>query len=213
MNTDIFLAYVATWLLVSLTPGPAVMCAMSQATRYGVRHALLGIAGLLLAHVVFFACIASGLAALLARATAAFTVLRIIGAVYLLYLGVRLIVSTLHRHRAEAEKIAVPPSRHSLLLQGFAIQITNPKALLFMSALLPQFIQPQQPLAWQIVILFAVTVTVDAVVLSAYAGFARSGACWFRSSRITILLERAFGALLLGFGIRLLAASKSQVAR
>src|SRR5262249_41947176 len=146
--------------------------------------------------------------ALLAKATVAFTVLRIIGAAYLVYLGLRLIVSTLRRHPMVEQKIATQPSRRSLLLQGFAIQITNPKALLFMSALLPQFVDPRQPLAWQIVILFVITVTIDAVVLSSYACCAKCSARWLRSTRLAVLLERVFGAILLGFGIRLLAARK-----
>lgn len=205
MSTEIFLLYLGTWLLVALTPGPAVMCAMSHATRFGFRQALIGIFGIQLGHFVFFGCVAFGLATLLAKATAAFTILRIAGALYLMYLGVRITVSTFRR-RATEQVVAPPPARAGLLVQGFAIQVTNPKALLFMSALLPQFIQPQHSLPLQLVILLATTIAVDMVVLSAYAWFALRGARSFRTSGFSKWLERVFGATLVFFGVRLLAA-------
>jgi homoserine/homoserine lactone efflux protein len=184
------------------------MCATSLAARYGLRSALIGIAGLQLAHVVFFVCVACGLAALLATAGTAFTVLRIIGALYLLYLGIRIIASSFRLTAREQVVGQLAPSRHHLLLQGFAIQVTNPKALLFMSALLPQFIRAEQSVAWQLGILLIVTIAVDTLVLSGYACFALRGAEWFRSAGITAWLERIFGAALILFGLRLFAARK-----
>jgi threonine/homoserine/homoserine lactone efflux protein len=207
MSTEVFLLYLATWFLVALTPGPAVMCAMSQATRYGFGHALIGIIGILLGHFVFFGGVACGLAALLATAGSAFAALRVIGAAYLFYLGVRVIVSTF-RARATVQAVAAPSARASLLLQGFAIQVTNPKALFFMSALLPQFIQPQHSLPMQLAVLLVTNIVVDALVLGSYAYFALRGARSLRASGITAWLERAFGAALVFFGIRLLAARK-----
>jgi len=205
MSAEIFLLYLGTWSLAALTPGPAVMCAMSHATRFGFRQAFVGILGIQLGHFVFFACVAFGLAALLAKATAAFTMLRIVGALYLVYLGLRIVVSTFRR-RATVPSATSTPARTGLLLQGFVIQVTNPKALLFMSALLPQFIQPQHPLPMQLAILLATTIAVDIVVLSAYAWFALRGAQSLRASGVTKWLERAFGAALLFFGVRLLAS-------
>ena len=207
MNAETFFLYLATWSLVALTPGPAVMCAMSQATRYGFRYALIGIAGIQGGHLVFFACVASGLAALLASASAAFGVLRVLGAVYLLYLGIRVIASSF-RSRAVERVVSNPPSSRNLLLQGFLIQVTNPKALLFMSALLPQFIQARHSLALQICVLLGATIAVDTLVLGAYAYFALHGARQFRTSGAAAWLERTFGAVLVLFGVRLLAARK-----
>jgi homoserine/homoserine lactone efflux protein len=206
---EIFFLYLATWTVVSLTPGPAVLCAMSQATRYGFRQALAGIGGILLAHVVFFGCIAFGLAALLATATTAFAALRVAGALYLLYLGIAIVLATLgSRESSPAEATATLPARRSLLLQGFAIQVTNPKALLFMSALLPQFIRPEHALGLQLTVFFATTVVVDGLVLAGYAYFATQGARSLRGSGFVLWLERAFGAALVLFGVRLLAARK-----
>jgi homoserine/homoserine lactone efflux protein len=209
MSLKLFLLYLATWSLVALTPGPAVMCAMSQATRYGFRASLAGITGTQVGNLVFFVCTALGLATLLKTATTAFTVLQVVGAIYLFYLGVRIIVSSFRRSSVpEATLPSAPPAQRSLFLQGLAIQLTNPKALLFVSALLPQFIEPQRPLLLQLAILVAVTIAVDLLVLSSYAFFAERGVRSFRASGISVWLERAFGAALVLFGFRLLLSRK-----
>jgi len=216
MNAHVYLVYLVTWTLVALTPGPAVLCSMTFATRYGFRRALAGIGGIQLGHFVFFGCVASGLAALLETASTTFAIIRWIGALYLLYLGVRIIISTFRRSACGAEPLSVGvglgqgrwQSRRSLILQGFAIQVTNPKALLFMSALLPQFIQPNQALFGQLCVLLTITIAVDLLVLSAYAILAIRGAQSFRSSRTGAWLERVFGAALIFFGVRLIVATR-----
>ena len=207
MNLDVLALYLGTWSLVALTPGPAVLCAMSHATRYGLRHSLIGILGIQLGHFVFFGCVASGLAALLDQASTAFNVIRVLGALYLGYLGFRILASSVRRPKPTTTGAPLPPPK-SLLLQGFLIQVSNPKALLFMSAFLPQFIHPEKPLGSQLLPLLAVTIAVDVLVLSGYAYFAQRGARTLRSSPITAWLERILGAGLIFFGIRLLNASR-----
>ncbi len=176
MSIQIFLLYLATWSVVALTPGPAVMCSMAQSARYGFRSSLAGISGIQLGNFIFFVCIALGLGALLATATTAFSMLRVVGALYLFYLGVRVIHSTFRRSPPEAAQPALPlPAQRSLFLQGLLIQLTNPKALLFVSALLPQFLDPHRSVPVQLVILVFTTIAVDSVVLSSYAYLAQQG--------------------------------------
>jgi homoserine/homoserine lactone efflux protein len=209
MSAQIFFLYLLTWTVVALTPGPAVMCAMAQATRHGVRLGLAGIFGIQAGNLLFFMCVGFGLGTLLATATTAFTVLRIVGAIYLFYLGMRIIIGSFRRKSTQTvELIAQPVQRRNLFLQGLLIQITNPKALLFVSALLPQFIRPERPLVLQLCILAAATIGVDAVVLTSYACFAAKGAASFRKSKLSGWLERAVGATLVFFGLRLLLSRK-----
>src|ERR1043165_2166695 len=119
MSTQIVLLYLVTWSLVALSPGPAVMCSMAQSTRYGFRSSLAGISGIQTGNLLFFICIALGLGALLAAATTAFTVLRIAGSIYLCSLGLRIIISTFRRRKADATPSAKPtPPHHGLYLQG-----------------------------------------------------------------------------------------------
>lgn len=208
MSLTTFYLYLITWTLVALSPGPAAMCIMSQSSRHGVRASFAGISGIQVGNVFFFACIALGLASLLATATTAFTVLRWIGAAYLLYLGLRIVMGTFrHKQTPHAEKEPAVAS-HGLFLQGLLIQLTNPKALLFVSALLPQFIEAERPFGMQIVILLAVTVVVDVLVMWGYALLASHGSRALKSSPLVLWIERVFGAALVFFGLRLVTAEK-----
>jgi homoserine/homoserine lactone efflux protein len=209
MSLQIFLLYLVTWSLVAVTPGPAVMCSMAQATRYGFRSSLAGISGIQLGNFLFFVCIALGLGTLLATASTAFAILRVLGAIYLFYLGVRIILSTFRRPSSKTTPpVAEMPAHRGLFLQGLLIQLTNPKALLFVSALLPQFIDPHRSAPVQLVILVFTTIAVDTVVLSSYAFLAQRGVKSLRASRVSAWLERAFGAALVLFGFRLLLSRK-----
>jgi homoserine/homoserine lactone efflux protein len=204
MALNTFLLYLATWTLVALSPGPAVMFVMSQAARHGNRGAIAGTAGILAGHLVCFTLIAFGLAALLARFSAAVDVIRIGGALYLMYLGVRMMLSKPHGPQAVAVNGA-PPAHHGMALQGLAVQLTNPKNLLFVLALLPQFIEQGRPVLPQLAIMFAVTVIIDGAVLMSYAQLAVRGSRALKGSRVMLWVERVFGAALVFFGIKLLA--------
>ena len=204
MNTATLLLYLTTWTLVAISPGPAVLYVISQATRGGVRGSLAGIAGLQLGSLLFFVAVGTGLAALLATMTAVFTVLKLIGAVYLGWLGASLIASSFRKKIAnptETAQVAVPHVRS--FWQGLLIQLTNPKALLFASALLPQFIDSHRPMLGQIALLFVITVVVDLASMFTYATLAARGTRSFRASTLSVWLERAFGVALIGFGVRL----------
>jgi len=203
MSLDVFFIYLATWSVVALSPGPAVMFAMSQGARHGMRGAVAGTAGILLGHVVCFSAVAFGLAALLASFSGAVYTIRIVGALYLMYLGARLIFSKAPKVTPVAAAPA-PPAHGGLALQGLAVQLTNPKNLLFVLALLPQFIRPDHPLLLQLAIMLAVTMLIDGVVLLVYAQLAVHGARALKESRALKWLERMFGAALIFFGLKLL---------
>jgi homoserine/homoserine lactone efflux protein len=207
MPLDTFLLYLATWTLVALSPGPAVMFAMSQAARHGMRGAAAGTAGILAGHVIVFGAVALGLAALLASYRGAVTTIRIVGALYLIYLGARMLFAK--TRPAELPLTAAATPRHGgLALQGLGVQLTNPKLLLFVLALLPQFISPDYPLPLQLAIMLAVTVVIDGIALMAYAHIAARGARALKGSRALAWLERAFGGALIFFGLKLLVARK-----
>jgi homoserine/homoserine lactone efflux protein len=204
MALDTFLLYLATWTVVALSPGPAVMFVMSQGARFGNRGAIAGTAGILMGHLVCFSLVAFGLAALLARFSAAVDVIRIGGALYLMYLGVKMVLTKPHGPQAVAVNGA-PPAHHGIALQGLAVQLTNPKNLLFVLALLPQFIAADRPVLPQLAIMFAVTVIIDGAVLMSYAQLAVRGARALKGSRVMLWVERVFGAALVFFGIKLLS--------
>ncbi len=208
MGTEAFVLYLATWTLVALTPGPAVFSAMTQATRHGFRASLAGISGTQAGNLAFFIAIALGLATLLQTATVAFEVLRIVGAIYLCFVGWRILRRTFSPRQVVQDSVPLPARHGSLFLQGLAIQLTNPKALLFVSALLPQFIDERLPLVPQLALLFVATALVDSVVLSGYALVAHRCSESIRNSSALSWIERAFGAALVLLGFRLLFSKK-----
>ncbi|HYG43148.1 MAG TPA: LysE family translocator [Bordetella sp.] len=165
----------ATLLLFALasgitiaTPGPTVLLAMSNGSYHGVRAAAWGMVGAVLADMALVAVVASGLGVLLAASEAAFQALKWAGAAYLAYLGWRLL-------RTDAAAVlpgregAATPGPHALFLRSFLVAITNPKALLFMSAFLPQFIDPAAPLLPQYLALAAILAVLNLAAMLAYA--------------------------------------------
>ena len=205
MSLETFLLYLAAWTLVAISPGPAVLFSMSQAARRGMPGAAAGTAGILMGHLVCFTLVAFGLAALLASVNGAMTAIRIVGALYLMYLGVKMLLA---RPR-EAAGVPVAEGRKAMggiALQGLLVQLTNPKNLLFVLAFLPQFIAPDRPLLPQLGIMLTVTIVIDAICLLAYAHVAARGARALKGSRVVMWIERTFGAALIYFGIRLIVS-------
>lgn len=208
MSLTTFLYYLAAWTLVALSPGPAVFFTMSQAARHGNQGALAGTAGILLGHFVCFTFVALGLAAVLAQMSGAMTVIRIVGALYLMYLGAKMILSKTQAVPDVTAAAPKPLASHNILLQGLLVQLTNPKNLMFVLAFLPQFIAADRPLLPQLAIMLTVTVVIDAAFLMGYAQIATRGVRALQGSRVITWLERAFGAALIFFGVKLMLAHK-----
>jgi homoserine/homoserine lactone efflux protein len=205
MNIESLLLYLLTWLLVALTPGPAVLYVMSQTARYGWQAGLRGVVGIQIGNVIFFLCIAFELVTLLTAITNAFLVLQIAGAAYLLYLGLRIIISSLQRIRRENIPAGQPAEKAGdLVLSAVLVQLTNPKALMFVLALVPQFLDPARQLMFQLAILLSCTVAIDTVVLGSYVLLADRGFQALRHTGILRWIECAFGVALVGLGVRLL---------
>jgi homoserine/homoserine lactone efflux protein len=202
MALDTFLLYLAAWTLVALSPGPAVFFAMSQASRHGMHGAIAGTGGILLGHLICFTFVAFGLAAVLSKMSGAMTVIRLVGAAYLVYLGVRMILSKTHAV-ADVTEAAPKPHARGIVLQGLLVQLTNPKNLMFVLAFLPQFISADRPLLPQLAIMLTVTIIIDAAFLLGYAQIAARGVRALKGSRVITWLERVFGAALVFFGLRL----------
>jgi len=150
------------------TPGPTVLLAMSNGSHHGVRAAGWGMAGAVLADMILVAVVASGLGVLLAASEVAFQALKWAGAAYLAYLGWRLLRTDAPVPLPGPERAAAPTAR-ALFLRSFLVAITNPKALLFMSAFLPQFIAPAAPLLPQYLALAAILAVLNLAAMLAYA--------------------------------------------
>jgi threonine/homoserine/homoserine lactone efflux protein len=168
------------------TPGPTVLLALTNGSRFGVRRAGFGMAGAMLSDVALIGAVAIGLGAVLAASELWFAIVKWIGVLYLAFLGVALLRSrgTLDQSLRQAGNGSGAP--RALFLKSFLVAVTNPKGYLFFSAFLPQFIAPAAPLLPQYAALAAVFVALDLTVMAAYALLGaravrllkRSGAQW-----------------------------------
>jgi homoserine/homoserine lactone efflux protein len=171
MSLETWLAFLAASWIISLSPGAGAIASMSSGLQYGFWRGYWNALGLQIALVAQIAVVAAGLGAVLATSAIAFTLIKWFGVAYLVYLGVkqwRALPSDL------ADDSAVRPVGKPLTLvaRGFLVNISNPKALVFMLAVLPQFIDPHQPLVPQYLIIAATMVCVDLIVMAGYTGLA-----------------------------------------
>lgn len=197
MTLVTLLAFAAVAFVGIATPGPTVLLALTNGSRYGMRRALPGMVGAMLSDFVLIGAVALGLGALLAASEFWFTVVKWLGAAYLAFLGVQMLRSTGSIGRAldEAETgTAATPK--SVFTKSFLVAVTNPKGYLFFSAFLPQFIDPSAPQAEQYVLLALVFAAIDFVVMSGYAALGSQAVRLLKTSGAAWLDRICGGALL-----------------
>jgi homoserine/homoserine lactone efflux protein len=170
-----------TWLLflvmetaLSLSPGPAVFYVVSQGARGALRRTVPAAAGILTANAIYFALSASSLGAIVASSAQFFSIVKWVGAAYLIYLGIKALRSA---NSSQSVALVGRPEHDNTALRGvylgaLTLQFANPKALLFFLALLPQFIDPAQPVAPQMLILAATSMLPELCILIGYGWLA-----------------------------------------
>jgi homoserine/homoserine lactone efflux protein len=194
--------FTATEIALCFTPGVAVLFVIGSALRQGAPASLLANLGILSGNAIYFALSAAGLGAVLLASHELFTAVRWAGAAYLVYLGVRALVS-----RGGAESVLTargePVARARLYARAVALQLANPKTLLFFVALLPQFIDPHESLAAQVAILGVTSISVEFLVLGLYGWAAGAAADRLRSPTWRRRFDVVSGGFLIGAGVRL----------
>ena len=161
-----FSAFLVTMFVMAITPGPANLFAIATGVAKGKGAALLGVAGMNAATLIWFLAAALGLGALILAFPQFFHVLALLGAAYVAWLGVKSILSGIRGQAGEDH--AVSRQGKSALIDGFTVQIANPKALLFFTAVLPPFIDVQRPLVPQLTMFAVATIGMDLISMSAY---------------------------------------------
>ena len=202
MSLSLWLGFLVAAILIAVSPGPGAAASMSAGLRYGYWAALRLIAGLQSALAIQLAIVAAGLGALLETSALAFDIVKLCGAAYLIWLGVQK-----WRSLPQANDAATPRlSQGGLFIEGLLVNLTNPKAIVFMAALTPQFVDPARPQALQFLIIGLTMCGVDTLVMSCYALLAARLGRWLHDPRALLAQNRFFGGIFVGAGI-LLASS------
>lgn len=202
MKWQIWVLFVMTEAVLSITPGPAVLYVLSQAIRRGPGKSVWASWGILSANALYFTLSATSLGAVIVASYKLFFLIKWLGAGYLVYLGLRSFF-------AKSSVLALPdPNDNSrsgqrILRDGFFLQAANPKAILFFTAILPQFIDAHHNVAFQILILGISSILVEFVILFVYGQLAGRALSTARSPRFEKLTNRIAGSLLIGAGVGL----------
>jgi threonine/homoserine/homoserine lactone efflux protein len=197
MTEITLLAFALVSFIGIATPGPTVLLALTNGSRFGVRRALIGMVGAVLSDFVLIGAVALGLGALLAASEFWFSVVKWIGAGYLAFLGIMLLRSkgTLNETLHGAAEDGTGSAR-AIFLKSFLVAVTNPKGYLFFSAFLPQFIEPSAPQLPQYAALGLTFAAIDCLVMLAYAA-AGAQAMRLLRERGVLWLDRLCGGALL----------------
>ncbi len=197
MTLATLLLFVLASAVAIITPGPTVLLALSNGSRHGVRAACWGMGGAVLADLVLIGAVACGLGVLLAASEVAFQIVKWAGAAYLAWLGVKLLRSDAPLTLPSERPRDARPDGLALGMRSFVVALTNPKALLFMSAFLPQFINPAAPLPAQYAILAGILALLNVTTMLAYATLGAQMVRAFRAGGLR-WLNRICGGMLIG---------------
>jgi len=196
MPLELYLAYVLACAVITLIPGPTVTVIIANSLAHGTRAGLLNVAGTQLGLGLMMAILVVGLSSVIAAMGWLFDWLRWAGALYLVWLGWKLLRTP--DVLQDVQKSAPPPG--GFFLQGFLVLMANPKALLWFGAFIPQFVDPKGNYVAQIVLLGVTAMAVALVSDGAYAVLTgRAGS--FLSKKRVRLVSRLSGSFLIGGGI------------
>lgn len=202
---DNYLIYVGIATATILLPGPAVMLTVNNAIQRGVLKSFAGILGVALAILLVAIVSATSLGVILANSVIAFTVIKMLGAVYLVYLGIKMWRT---KEGAQIRSNLHEVSYLKCFIEGFLVSLSNPKAVVFFMSIFPQFINLSQEYRPQFIGL-AVTFSLLVVVIhSVYAIFSSIAKSRLSSARGNAALNKVSGGVFVGFGIGLAASSK-----
>ncbi len=214
MSWSVWLPFFITTLVVSLSPGPGVLAAVSAGLQHGFSRGHAVAYGLALGVWTQIAVIGVGLGALLAASEWAFTALKWVGAAYLVWLGVQQL-------RAPAVPLAVPNAagaegtaplgRGAILLRGWGINALNPKGTVFLLAMLPQFTDATQPLLPQYLVIALTCGAIEVAVMVFYAGLAARLQGTLGTARQMRWLNRTMGSLFIAAGTALALFKRAPV--
>ncbi|MCG7494971.1 LysE family translocator [Thalassobius sp. Cn5-15] len=202
MDFQTWLAFVTASTALLLIPGPTVLLVLSYAISQGKRVALATVGGVALGDFIAMSASLAGLGALVLASATLFTVLKWIGAVYLVYLGIKLLRSAATASLGDLESVSVAAARTSnVFAHAAAVTALNPKSIVFFIAFVPQFVTVNRPLLPQFAILVATFVGLAALNALAYALLADRLRAKIARPSVLAWMSRMGGGALIAMGV------------
>ena len=197
------LAFIGISLLLAITPGPDMAVVTKNALAHGRRGVILTTTGIAVALAIWITATAVGLSALLRASGEAFLVIKLIGAAYLAYLGLRTLIDSRRRPDDLLASAPVAAPAHAIFRQGFLSAMSNPKLGVFFVTFLPQFVTPGQAVLPRLFLLGLIFAVIGWTWMNVYGLFVTRIRDVITAPRVRQWMERITGVVLLGFGARL----------
>lgn len=205
MSIEVWLAYLATAVVFSLAPGSGTVNSISNGMVYGWRKSLASILGLQAGLAFHIMLVGVGLGAIVAKSATAFMLIKWVGVIYLVWLGVQ---KWREKATVDVTVSSTQVSAWQLFRQAVMVNLTNPKTIVFLVALFPQFLNPAEPQLLQLTVLGITTLVIDTIVMLFYVTLASKLTLYIRSAKVMGGLNRLFGSMFVGCGA-LLATAKA----
>lgn len=196
MSLQVWFGYMLACWVISITPGAGAIASMSSGVSYGFKHGYWNAIGLQLALLVQFGIVAAGAGLLFATTPWAFIFVKWFGVLYLLYLAYLQWIAPIKTIEIEASLSNKSASK--LILSGFLVNMSNPKAIVFLLAVLPQFLDLAKPQAIQYGVMAITMITIDLIVMAGYTGLAAKVLKLMKSPKQQKYLNRSFAILFAG---------------
>ncbi|MDO7420550.1 LysE family transporter [Acinetobacter baumannii] len=193
MSLQVWFAYMLACWVISISPGAGAIASMSSGLNYGFRHGYWNAIGLQIALLIQIMIVAAGVGVLFATTPLAFQAVKWFGVAYLLYLAYLQWTAPVKDIEIQHEK--KDKSVSALLFNGIVVNISNPKAIVFLLAVLPQFLDLSKPQWIQYLIMAATMVTIDLIVMAGYTGLASKVLRLLRSPKQQKYLNRGFAVM------------------
>ncbi|BFM34173.1 LysE family transporter [Acinetobacter towneri] len=196
MSYQVWIAFMLACWVISVSPGAGAIASMSSGLSYGFRHGYWNAIGLQLALLLQIAIVAAGAGVLFATTPWAFLIVKWFGVAYLLYLAY--LQWAAPTQSIEIQHELTRKSAGKLVMYGFLVNMSNPKAIVFLLAVLPQFLDLSKPQWIQYLIMAATMISIDLIVMAGYTGLAAKVLRLLRSPRQQKMMNRTFAALFAG---------------
>lgn len=201
MNTTLWLSFAATFAILAVTPGPSVLLATANSMNHGSRKAVATILGDLSANTLQILFASLGLATIITTSASVFNAIKWIGVAYLIYMGISKLRASTTENTLKSDK--QEKSFFKLYSEGFLMSASNPKAIVFIAAFFPLFIDQQLPFIPQVIILGLTYLVMDGICLLTYVHFADRLKRYLEDQEKVSLQNKIIGGLLIFSGVML----------